>query len=116
MAVSMASSDWTAGLLQMTHEGAADDDAVGDFAQRADVFRPADAEADAQRHLGLLTQPGKLIEQFRRHALAFAGDAGDADAVEEAGRTAGDGAGAFARRGRRDEVNQFEVAGGGQAG
>ena len=94
----------------MTHEGAADDDAIGDFAQRANVFRPADAETDAQRQIGLLPQPGELFEQFRRQPIAFAGDAGHADAVEKPGRAPGDVAGSFARRRRRDQVNQLEIA------
>ena len=46
-----------------------------------DVRGLADAEAHADRQLGLLAQPSDLLEQLVRQLVALAGDTGDADAI-----------------------------------
>ena len=89
---------------------AADDDAIDIVSQHPDMFRFADAESDAERERGLGSQPSQLNEKFGRQLDSFAGDADDADAVEEPGRSGGDLLRPLRRRGRRDELDQFEVA------
>src|SRR5262245_11692656 len=74
------------------------------------MFGLADAEADAERQVRLGAQPGELVEELRWQLLASSRDAGDTDDVEEAGRLPGDAHGAVARRGRRHELDEFEVA------
>ena len=48
---------------QPAHQGAADDQAVGDGGEGADVLGEADPEADADRQLGLGPEPGDVLGQ-----------------------------------------------------
>ena len=60
-----------AGLLDVAHQGAADDDAVGHVADHADMLRPADTKADAQGQIGLGPQPGELVGGKVNSSRAF---------------------------------------------
>ena len=59
--------------------------------------------------VGLLAQPGDVVEQFRRQIAAFAGNACDRDVIDEAGRCFGNPQGPLARRGGRDQLDQTEI-------
>ena len=48
------------------HDGRADDQAVGHRGEQLHVLRRADAEADADRQLGLRAQPADVVDQLRR--------------------------------------------------
>ena len=99
----------SSGVGQPADQGAADDQAVGDGGELADLLGRADPEADADRQVGLRPEPGDVLGQFGRQAPALAGDPGDRDVIEEAGRRPGDPQGPVAGRGRRDELDQPEV-------
>ena len=84
-------------LGQAADDRAADDQAVGDRGELADLVRAADPEADADRQVGLGPQPADRLDQLRRQALALARDPGHRDVVDEPGRRPGDLDGAVAR-------------------
>ena len=56
----------------------------------AHLVRAADPEPDADRQVGLRPQPADGVDQVRRQDLAFSGDPGDRDVIDESGGRPGD--------------------------
>ena len=57
------------GVRQATNQGAADDQAVGDGGELADLLRRTDPEADADRQVGLGPEPGHVLGEVGRDRL-----------------------------------------------
>ena len=77
------------GVVHGADERAADDDAIGQPADGRGLFGRADAEADRQGNIRRRADAIDEGRQIGREAAARAGDAGDADQVDEALRLLG---------------------------
>src|ERR1044072_6289155 len=85
------------------HDGAPDNDAIGDPRDIARLLWRGDAKAHADRERGCLPQALDGPWKFLRQVRASARDAKSADQIDEASPVLGDGRHAFLRRRRRDK-------------
>src|SRR5205807_4226879 len=69
--------------LDELDDGAADNGGVGEFADRAKVFRSGDTEADGNGQLGELAQPLREQGGVSRELVARAGNAGARNRIHE---------------------------------
>jgi hypothetical protein len=96
-------------LLDETHDGRPDDDAVGEATNLGRLLGRADPEAHAHRLGGDGAQGAELLGQLGGQPRALPGDPGERDHVDEAEAGAGDAAHPL-RRGRRGhQMDQVEA-------
>lgn len=95
--------------LDLFHDRGADDDAIRRSRDFRRLFRSADAEADADRHTGVLLDRGDLRRDVCRWRAVGTGDACPRKCVDESLGGSGQQGDALRRRGRRDEADVFQA-------
>ena len=90
------------------HDGASNDDAIGDAADRPGLLGRRDAEPDTNRQCRCLTQACDRVGELGRHVGSEPCHAATADQIDEPAAVRRDLSHAIERRGRRDEAHEGE--------